>query len=50
MQHSEKTPEAIDLSHHLSYVAQNRHISPLKDLYKYMVKPGIISLAGGMCT
>jgi hypothetical protein len=39
--------EAIDLSHHLSKVSMERAISPLKDLQKYMDKPGLISLAGG---
>jgi len=50
MQHSEKTPEAIDLSHHLSYVARNRAESPLKGLIKYMNRPGMISMAGGTFT
>jgi hypothetical protein len=47
----EKSPpgegEAIDLSHHLSKVARERSLSPLKGLHKYFGKPGIISLAGG---
>ncbi|KAG9048757.1 hypothetical protein FS837_012120 [Tulasnella sp. UAMH 9824] len=37
-----------DLSHHLSDLAKNRKPSPLKQLAKYMMKPGILSLAGGM--
>ncbi|KAG8956191.1 hypothetical protein FRC04_004267 [Tulasnella sp. 424] len=37
-----------DLSHHLSHLANNRKPSPLKQLAKYMMKPGILSLAGGM--
>ncbi|KAL1735979.1 pyridoxal phosphate-dependent transferase [Schizophyllum commune] len=41
-------PDAIDLSHHLSKVAVARQVSPLKGLQKYMDKPGLISLAGGM--
>jgi len=39
--------DAIDLSHHLSTVARNRAVSPLKGLMKYWGMPGIISLAGG---
>ncbi|KIY73729.1 PLP-dependent transferase [Cylindrobasidium torrendii FP15055 ss-10] len=45
--HSEKYGGSIDLSHHLSDVAKNRELSPLKGLQKYMQKPGIISMAGG---
>ncbi|PPQ94958.1 hypothetical protein CVT25_003930 [Psilocybe cyanescens] len=41
-------PEAIDLSHHLSVVARNRVVSPLKNLAKYFGRPGMISLAGGL--
>ncbi|KAG8956190.1 hypothetical protein FRC04_004266 [Tulasnella sp. 424] len=37
-----------DLSHHLSDLAKNRKPSPLKQLAKYMMKPGVLSLAGGM--
>ena len=45
---SEKTLEdAIDLSHHLSAFARNRKLSPLKGYYKYIQRPGMISLAGG---
>ncbi|KAF8165378.1 pyridoxal phosphate-dependent transferase [Crassisporium funariophilum] len=40
--------EAIDLSHHLSRLARNRALSPLKGLQKYFGKPGILSLAGGL--
>ncbi|KAJ6484992.1 pyridoxal phosphate-dependent transferase [Mycena vitilis] len=40
-------PEAIDLSHHLSDLAKARDTSPLKGLFKYWGRPGIISLAGG---
>ncbi|KAG6814205.1 hypothetical protein H0H92_000882 [Tricholoma furcatifolium] len=43
----EKLSNAIDLSHHLSDVAQARAFSPLKVLQKYFGKPGVISLAGG---
>jgi hypothetical protein len=39
--------EAVDLSHHLSRVARERMLSPLKGLQKYFDKPGVISLAGG---
>ncbi|KAK0453901.1 pyridoxal phosphate-dependent transferase [Armillaria borealis] len=45
--YSEKVPEAIDLSHHLSEVSKARAISPLKGLQKYMTKPGLITMAGG---
>lgn len=45
---SEKRQKAIDLSHHLSYVSRARTTSPLKGLSKYMGRPGLISLAGGM--
>ncbi|KAF9259481.1 PLP-dependent transferase [Marasmius fiardii PR-910] len=45
---SEKRGEAIDLSHHLSHSARARDASPLKSFMKYLGKPGIISLAGGL--
>ncbi|TCD67496.1 hypothetical protein EIP91_012301 [Steccherinum ochraceum] len=45
---SEKHGKAVDLSHHLSDMAKARLPSPLKSLGKYMNKPGLISLAGGM--
>jgi len=45
---SEKRGDAIDLSHHLSNVARARQTSPLKGLQKWMGKPGLISLAGGL--
>ncbi|KAJ3768951.1 pyridoxal phosphate-dependent transferase [Lentinula raphanica] len=48
MMSNEKRGEAIDLSHHLSKVGQARQTSPLKSLHKYMGKPGLISLAGGL--
>ncbi|KDR83779.1 hypothetical protein GALMADRAFT_110657 [Galerina marginata CBS 339.88] len=41
-------PDAIDLSHHLSVLARNRGISPLKGLHKYFGQPGILNLAGGL--
>ncbi|KAG6919406.1 hypothetical protein DXG01_006289 [Tephrocybe rancida] len=44
----EKISDAVDLSHHLSNVAQARSISPLKGLQKYYGKAGMISLAGGL--
>ncbi|KAK1224386.1 hypothetical protein PQX77_012682 [Marasmius sp. AFHP31] len=44
----EKRMEALDLSHHLSDVARQRNPSPLKFLMKYMGRPGIISLVGGL--
>ncbi|KAH7879766.1 pyridoxal phosphate-dependent transferase [Lentinula edodes] len=45
---NEKSTDALDLSHHLSKVGKARHTSPLKGLQKYMGKPGLISLAGGL--
>ncbi|TFK43565.1 PLP-dependent transferase [Crucibulum laeve] len=45
---TEKLPEAIDLSHHLSRVSRARTTSPLKGLQKYFGKEGMISLAGGL--
>ncbi|BGP56694.1 hypothetical protein JCM8202v2_004324 [Rhodotorula sphaerocarpa] len=41
-------PESVDLSHHLSELAKARISSPLKSLYKYFNKPGMLSLAGGL--
>jgi len=40
-------PMAKDMSHHLNYVARNRQTSSLKQLYKYMTTPGMITMAGG---
>ncbi|TRM68096.1 pyridoxal phosphate-dependent transferase [Schizophyllum amplum] len=49
MMFSEKPlPDAVDLRHHLSELAKARSVSPLKGLQKYMDKPGLISLAGGL--
>ncbi|KAI0638513.1 PLP-dependent transferase [Trametes polyzona] len=48
MQASEKRQKAIDLSHHLSKLALARATSPLKEMARYMRRPGLISLAGGM--
>ncbi|TFK55669.1 PLP-dependent transferase [Heliocybe sulcata] len=45
---NEKLPIAVDLSHHLSEVSKARRTSPLKGLAKYMERPGVIALAGGM--
>jgi hypothetical protein len=39
--------KALDHSHHLSELSNRRTVSPLKGLFKYMQKPGIIALAGG---
>ncbi|KIY42913.1 PLP-dependent transferase [Fistulina hepatica ATCC 64428] len=48
MLESEETlPEAVDLSRHLSALARARTPSPLKNLQRYMNKPGLISMAGG---
>ncbi|KAF7332154.1 Aminotran-1-2 domain-containing protein [Mycena kentingensis (nom. inval.)] len=41
-------PEALDLSHHLSTLAKNRQTSPLKGLQRFLNKPGLIQLAGGL--
>jgi len=38
----------IDWSHHLSDLSNARKVSPLKALMKYMVEPGMISMAGGL--
>ncbi len=48
MSYSEKPSKAIDLSHHLSDVSRARGVSPLKGLARYLERPGMISLAGGM--
>ncbi|KAH8094916.1 PLP-dependent transferase [Cristinia sonorae] len=45
---SDKRVEAVDLSHHISNLSKARLPSPLKSLAKYMGKPGLITLAGGM--
>ncbi|KDQ64466.1 hypothetical protein JAAARDRAFT_201799 [Jaapia argillacea MUCL 33604] len=45
---SEKKENAIDLSYHISDLARSRQTSPLKGLSKYMGRPGVISLAGGL--
>lgn len=53
LQHEEQTMnKAIDLSHHLSDLANARQISPLKGLQKF-IKPDAIQFAGGelpLCT
>jgi site-specific recombinase XerD len=38
----------LDLSHHLSRTTKNRHLSSVKDFYKYFDIPGIGNLAGGI--
>jgi len=40
--------KAIDLSHHLSELSKARPVSPLKGLARYLGKPGLVMLAGGM--
>lgn len=42
-------PMAKDMSHHLNFVSKNRQPSSLKELYKYMNMPGMITLGGGQC-
>jgi aromatic amino acid aminotransferase I len=39
--------KALDHSHHLSELAVRRGVSPLKGLFKYVGKPGMLILAGG---
>ncbi|KIM25871.1 hypothetical protein M408DRAFT_17111 [Serendipita vermifera MAFF 305830] len=41
-------PKSIDLSHHLSDLAIARGVSPLKSMFKYLGRPGLIALAGGV--
>ncbi|KAK4051762.1 hypothetical protein OIO90_004586 [Microbotryomycetes sp. JL221] len=41
-------PDAIDLSHHLSSQSRARLASPLKGMYKYFGKPGMLMFAGGL--
>ncbi|KAJ6155496.1 hypothetical protein N7470_006062 [Penicillium chermesinum] len=36
----------LDLSHHFSFVSKNRHLSDVKDFYKYYLIPGIANFAG----
>jgi aromatic amino acid aminotransferase I / 2-aminoadipate transaminase len=43
----EKLPKSIDLSHHLSDLAKARGVSPLKGLFRYLGRPGMVALAGG---
>ncbi|PVF95527.1 PLP-dependent transferase [Serendipita vermifera] len=45
---NEKLPKSIDLSHHLSDLAKARGISPLKGLFRYLGRPGMLALAGGL--
>ncbi|KIJ20218.1 hypothetical protein PAXINDRAFT_166331 [Paxillus involutus ATCC 200175] len=44
----EKPSKAVDLSHHLSELSKARGTSPLKGLQKYLGRPGLITLAGGL--
>ncbi|RAL09191.1 PLP-dependent transferase [Aspergillus homomorphus CBS 101889] len=43
----QKSPP-LDLSHHLSLVTKRREPSLVKSLYKYMLRPDIENLAGGL--
>ncbi|GAA5913791.1 hypothetical protein JCM6882_007700 [Rhodosporidiobolus microsporus] len=45
---SSDKPDSIDLSHHLSDLAKARLTSPLKGLYKYFNRPGMLMFAGGL--
>ncbi|KAM0746202.1 PLP-dependent transferase [Meredithblackwellia eburnea MCA 4105] len=45
--HSQK-PDAVDLSHHLSLLSRSRNPSPLKEMFKYLAVPGMLSLGGGL--
>ena len=38
-------PKAIDLSHHLNQLALHRAPNQLKELYRYMGIPGMVSRA-----
>ncbi|KAL8281292.1 hypothetical protein RQP46_006326 [Phenoliferia psychrophenolica] len=41
-------PDAVDLSHHLSLLSRSRMASPLKEMFRYMAEPGMLSLGGGL--
>ncbi|GAA5841313.1 hypothetical protein JCM11251_001622 [Rhodosporidiobolus azoricus] len=41
-------PASKDLSHHISDVSRARLTSPLKGLYKYFNRPGMLMFAGGL--
>ncbi|EIW69475.1 hypothetical protein TREMEDRAFT_71644 [Tremella mesenterica DSM 1558] len=41
-------PNAIDLSHHLTELSKHRAASSLKELYRYMAVPHMITMAGGV--
>ncbi|GAA5978310.1 hypothetical protein JCM11641_004650 [Rhodosporidiobolus odoratus] len=44
----EDTPTGTELAHHLSELAKARLPSPLKGLYKYFNRPGMLMFAGGL--
>ena len=44
-EHTRRAP--LDLTHHFSRAARNRHPSSIKDFYKFFSIPGIGNLAGG---
>nr|KIR46477.1 aromatic amino acid aminotransferase I [Cryptococcus bacillisporus CA1280] len=41
-------PKAQDMTRHLNRMAKHREASALKELYKYMTVPGMITMAGGI--
>ncbi|ORX39894.1 pyridoxal phosphate-dependent transferase [Kockovaella imperatae] len=45
---NEPLPKAKDMTHHLNTISRNRTTSSLKQLYKYMTTPGMITLGGGI--
>jgi len=40
-------PNAKDMSHHINRLTRNRQINSLKEMYKYALTPGMVSMAGG---
>ncbi|WVQ78293.1 hypothetical protein IAT38_000378 [Cryptococcus sp. DSM 104549] len=47
-QAAQSLPKAKDMTHHLNRITKNRQPSALKELYKYMTVPGMITMAGGI--
>ncbi|ODN83143.1 hypothetical protein L202_01343 [Cryptococcus amylolentus CBS 6039] len=41
-------PDAQDMTRHLNRLAKHREANALKELYKYMAVPGMITMAGGI--
>lgn len=40
--------KAVDLRHHLSDLAKARKPAPIKEVFKYYGKPGVLAMAGGI--